>query len=341
MNGDAVLARWDILRDLVQSARDDCTIFTPFYSIEGLNLIEHSLRRSVAFSFWTRLSLRDWATGVSNPEALCNFLGRLDGTRRPTQLFAHRSLHAKAYFADDASALVGSANLSRGGFEANVELMIQLAGTPAAKARKLLTLASTPGAILVTNDHLSGWISRHATLIKHAKAKLKSELKEIDVAQQETDHEFPEPPIVEPNQALLEEFVKWLADNRTLPAASHLIMLHEDRVVQRQQGHVKQCFAAAFRFLQERPAWMQELANAAGVGDGMVTPKGNLLREWTVHLQSHARASNDLYNYSTLLRELPESRGGTHRGGGGAGTTLKRILPLVARFVLQRAQQNR
>jgi PLD-like domain len=337
---ESIIARWDVVRSLVQSARQDCTIFTPFYSFDGLSLLDASLRRTVALNFWTRLSLRDWAMGVSDPESLCKLLVKLDSTQRPTHLFRHRTLHAKAYFADSSSALVGSANLSKGGFETNVELMVQLSGTSAADTKKVLTTAASPGAVLVTTDELAHWISSNGKRIKQAQSQLKQGLRELEIAQRETDEELGERPTTEPTQVLLDEFVEWLANNRGLPAAPHLIKLHEDRVIQRQQGHVKQCFAGAFRFLQEYPTWIQELAQAAQNADGMVTPRGDLLRDWIKHLETHRNASNDLYSYSTLRRELPESRGGTHRGGGGAGTTLKRILPLVARFLSQRPQQG-
>jgi len=334
-----VIARWDDLRSLLQSARRDCIVFSPFYSSEGLTLIDNSLRRSVPITFWTRLSLRDWASGVSNPEALCSLLIKLDSTRRPPQLFTNRALHAKAYFADTSSALVGSANLSRGGFETNVELMVHLEGENAETALKVLTVACSPRAIPVNINDLSKWVSRNLKLIKRAKANLNSALHELDVAQQETDTEIGEATLVEPTQTLLEEFVQWLAQNRSLPGAAHLVTLHNDRVVQRQQGHVKQCFSGVFRFLQEYPSWIQKLSDAAEAADGMIAPGGDLLRDWSSHLQTHANASSDLYSYTTLRAELPPSRGGTHRTGGGAGTTLRRVFPLVARFLSQRGHR--
>lgn len=332
-----VIARWDNLRSLVQSAHDTCTVFSPFYSNDGLELIENSLCRSVSFNMWTRLSLRDWASGVADPEALCKLLAKLEDTRRPTQLITNAKLHAKAYFADVSSALVGSANLSRGGFATNVELMVELDAEGASEALNVLTVASSQLAVPIANEELESWVAQHAELVQRARTNLRKNLDELDAAQRDIDIGIDETPaVIEPTQELLDEFVGWLAVNRHLPGAAHLVTLHHDHVVQRQQGHVKQCFSGVFRFLQEYPSWIQRLSEAADAADGMVRPGGWLFSDWSSHLEEHADVFSDLYSYETLRRVLPANCGGTHTSGGGAGTTLRRILPLVALFMLNR-----
>ncbi|HEY7330651.1 MAG TPA: phospholipase D-like domain-containing protein [Gemmataceae bacterium] len=313
-------------------------MFSPFYSMEGLNVIDNSLRRSVALTFWTRLSLRDWASGVSDPEALLSLVRKLSNTQRSAQLFTNKKLHAKAYFADQDEGLVGSANLSKGGFQTNVELMVHLDGNDARAALDVLTVASSQRVELYTSDQLAEWVTRHSKLIKRARAKLKEGLQELELAE-EAETGRAQPSLREPTDSTLDEFVEWLGNNLNLTGASQLLQRHIDKQRLRQQGHVKQCFAGAFRFFQEYPSWIQRLTHAAETADGLAELHGALLTDWSSHLQTHASAFNDLYSYSTLRKILPPNCGGLHRGGGGGGKTLKRILPLVARFISQQGQR--
>jgi phosphatidylserine/phosphatidylglycerophosphate/cardiolipin synthase-like enzyme len=181
-----IIARWDILHSLVRSARKSCTVFSPFYSKGGLTLLDNALRPSVALTIWTRRSLRDWASGASDPETLCEFLVKLAKSRHAVTLFINRILHAKAYFADASSALVGSANLSTGGFETNVELMVQLDGEDAETALEALTAASSLRAVQVDSDELADWVTRHRQLIKRARTNLEQGFREIAQAEEET-----------------------------------------------------------------------------------------------------------------------------------------------------------
>lgn len=332
-----LIARWDVLSSLLKSARAECTVFTPFYSSNGLALVESCLDRSVSITIWTRLSLRDWATGASDPEALSGLLQRLESAGRTCTLFVNRSLHAKAYFADAAAALVGSANLTDGGFQSNIELVVRIDGDSARCALGLLTVACSSRAVAVPLADLTSWVLSNRKLIRKARSDIKKGLRALDSAQAEADSLVGESPLVEPTHELLNEFVQWMGLNRNLPGAVHLLELHKDRVVQRQQGHVKQCFAGAYRFLQEHPSWIQKLTQAAEAGAGMFDPGGALLRDWSFHLQAHATAANELYSYATLRAVLPRSRGGSHRTGGGASATLRRILPLVASFITSRS----
>jgi hypothetical protein len=334
-----LIARWEHLGSLLKSAKSNCTVFSPFFSREGLKLIDASVRSSVSVTMWTRLSLREWASGVTDPPALQSLLDRLKNTKRPVKLFANQLLHAKAYFADNATGLVGSANLTKGGFDNNVELIVRIEGATASNALSLLTTASATRASSLTQQELAKWIHENASRVAHARKAIEKEYTDLHGGPVKGGDVIKPASIEEPTQALLEDFVRWLANNQSLEGASHLVKLHHDRVVQRQQGHVKQCFAAVFRFLQANPSWIQRLSADAAKADGIMTPSKDLLQDWTVHLKGNRTASSELYKYSTLIAELPPSQGGTHGTGGGAGTTLKRIFPLVARFLSERASQ--
>ena len=57
-----------------------------------------------------------------------------------------------------------------------------------------------------------------------------------------------------------------------------------------------------------------------------------VLEAWFRHLDEHATDTGPIYSYPTLRGILPPSAGGTREGGGGESSTLKRMLPLVARY---------
>jgi len=217
--------------------------------------------------------------------------------------------------------------------------MVQLAAKEAATALNILTVAASTRARLLTADELATWVRKYEKLVKRYSGMVKSSLGELDSAQEESGVGGTEIAIIEPTEKWLERFVQWLGSNRTLPGAAHLMELHSDKVVQRQQGHVKQCFSGAFRFLQEQPALLQKLAAIAEEGGGLLGLDGEIVGSWKTHLSAHANDSSDLFSYRTLRNILPVNGGGTHRGGGGAGTTLRRILPLVARFMTEQGHQ--
>ncbi len=185
-----IIASWEDLRNLVQAAESDCSIFTPYYSSLGLKVVESSLKRRVGFSFWTKLSLRDWATGVSDPLALSSMLGRMEKAKLKPLLFTSKQLHAKAYFADAIHALLGSANLTNGGFNSNIEVMVRLSGEDALSALNMLSNACSSRSIAFSLDELNDWINRHKGLVKKFAKRVQESNSEIDSAQLESDTEL-------------------------------------------------------------------------------------------------------------------------------------------------------
>jgi hypothetical protein len=233
-------------------------------------------------------------------------------------------------------AIIGSANLTRGGFQTNVELIAHLRATEASQALDTLTIAATPRSVEITCEELRRWVAKYAPVVESAKTTLKNRWSELDENQQEGDELLgvSTKVIVEPTDETLDQFVTWLRAHSTLPGASYLFDLHKDKIVQRRQGHVKQCFAGVFRFIQEYPSWIQHLQTAVTDAKGMLNPSSHLLVDWTAHLQRHATATNRLYSYTTLRKELRPNLGGILKSpGGGASGTLKRMFSVVARFV--------
>ena len=131
-------------------------------------------------------------------------------------------------------------------------------------------------------------------------------------------------------------FISWLDANSELPGAAVILSRHRNTERQNLTGHVKQCFFASLRFFQEHPRFVTDtsdgLENLAPDKVYQTTSPG-LQTAWAAHLDAHALDSGDSYSYATLRGILPPSFGGTRQGGGGGISTLKRLLPLVARWM--------
>jgi hypothetical protein len=337
----AITPRWQDLINLVVAAQERLTIFTPYFSRSGIDTIRTNAR-AVDVVFWSRMSLKDWARGFAAPEPLLSFMRSVNETGKVATLRIQPKLHAKAYIADSRSALLGSANLTGGGFANNIEVMMRLEATAASAALRTLTIASEPESRSWTADDLDRWIRRYKTTIRRAKSREDAIEAALQAAQDESDADLGLAQLerIDPDQATLDAFIEWLAGHRELPGASYLVMLHGEKVRQRRQGHLKQSFSAVFRFLQEHTPWIQRLAVAATDRDGIYSPDAQLLESWSRHLADHATDQNSLYRYSTLRKELRPSIGGimTHSGGGASGT-LKRVFPLVAKFMSDRRRR--
>jgi hypothetical protein len=149
-----------------------------------------------------------------------------------------------------------------------------------------------------------------------------------------------------PNPSIYEvkQFGSWLLMNQELPGAALLYSHYSNPKTggQNRQGHFKQSFAAAYRFLCESPeqipalsASLDTLANVDGKLDIQSNP---VCPSWIKHLQAHKNNKGEDWDYSVLRRHLPDSLGGARgdeskRDGGGGSGTLQRMLPLVARYM--------
>jgi hypothetical protein len=99
-------------------------------------------------------------------------------------------------------------------------------------------------------------------------------------------------------------------------------------------GHIKQNFFGLRQFLIAYPRTMRDLA--------MQDPSSYLLhrdRSVQARLKSfvNREATNEEdFKVDTWKTYLPESSGGKPKSGGGTSGNLKRMLPLVARFLADR-----
>ena len=244
---NVLVPRWEDFESLVASANEKLTFFTPYYSSNWIGKTLNATDTVVDFEFWTRLSLIDWANGFAAPEKLVEFMKQVEQAGKNTMLIRQPKLHAKAYFADRESALVGSSNLTDGGFNQNVEIAIQLHGDLAEDALEKLTFSSLPRSKTFSISELDAWIEKYKDRIDRYRANNKDNQEDLEAAEHEMEYET-SVGIIEPVQHHLDSFIGWLAANTEYPGAAYLVELNDDKIVQRRQGHVKQCFAGVYRF---------------------------------------------------------------------------------------------
>ena len=111
------------------SIRESAIIAAPFIRRRPLERLARGLRsrQSVKIDLLTSLASGSLAEGLVDCGALLGFCEQVQGTSIRHLLH----LHAKAYVADDHTAIVTSANLTEGGLTRNFELGVKITSTQA------------------------------------------------------------------------------------------------------------------------------------------------------------------------------------------------------------------
>ena len=326
---------WADLTTLVASARERLTLAFPFYTEEGVTRILDHLSTTVFVSVKTWLSPSAWAAGVADPDALLALLDLLPGRH---DLAVVQRLHAKAYVADRNVALIGSSNLTEGGFDRNIELMVRMHGEDASAALDALEAATTTGKVLSLQG-LTTWVEESRPQILDARRVTTDAAAELAPAQASLDRllGFGGSSRALPMLAAtrFDDFIRWLRRNGELAGAGTIIRRHDNPDGQNLQGHVKQSFFGAYQFLAEHPEMVAPLSrDLSGLRpDDIYQVDAPVANVWVDHVDEHATEHGDGWSYAILRGLMPPALGGTRQGGGGGSSTLKRMLPLVAQFL--------
>lgn len=339
-----IIPTWKDLKKVIESAQGELIICSPYYSEIGLTHVCECLKTTTHIQIITRISPSDWANRISDPEALLLFLQNASAKGHSATLFVNQRLHAKAYFAKKRKALIGSSNLSDGGFEHNIEMMVVLSGGKSASdVATLIENKIKPDAKQISIRQLKTWVTKNKKSVEEVRKATESmQAGKLRNAQRDLDRMLgfgrSKSKITQVKKSELKLFINWLKKNKDLAGSEILISRYENADGQNLQGHVKQCFFGTLRFLIEHHKLQYPLASELKSmrSDEIYQLTDVISSAWLKYIDRHATDSGDGYDYAILRGILPSSVGGTRFGGGGGISTLKRMFPLVAYYLQEK-----
>jgi HKD family nuclease len=341
-----ILPSWDNLNEIVTTAEDRVLICSPYYSSSGIGNIFDSIGDANRFQFWTRLSPSDWVAGATSPKDLLTLADILQQGGRIVELAAFQRLHAKAYVADYSLALIGSPNLSEGGFRANLELVVRFEGEEALSAINVIEESIAPRLQPLNIESFREWIQRFEPTILQIRARPDDSAEDLQEAQRSLDEILGYGHAAQENRQIDEfshhDFGEWLDHHPELPGAEMLSDRYHNTSGQNLTGHFKQSFYAVLGFLFDHGEYtnilVEELAQLDPGSVYQVNP--DVLDSWLEYFNNHATQVGTNYNFAVLRGYLPPSVGGTRHGGGGGISTFKRMLPLCAKYLSEDINGN-
>jgi len=335
---------WKLFQNMVRSASREVFVCSPYITAEGVDRLFDALPHCVGLRIFTRFSPGDWASGASDPESILALLQLRHEAGCAVELFAVQRLHAKLYSVDRLRTVIGSANLTEGGFRSNIELVADLRDAVAAAAVDVVEDACERYKRAVNLESFGVWIEESRDDVIKARANSANEPETLSNTQARLDQILglganPRA-ITEPVPEDLERFAEWLDQHRQLPEAEELLERHRGK--HQLSGHVRQSFFGGIRFFREYPRFIEPVARSLEeIQPGrLYVPASDVAEAWINHLDEHAQDVNPemRYSYPTLRGYLTPHLGGTRSGGGGGDSTFKRLLPLVARYLTERGR---
>ena len=329
---------WNDLQELVRSAGECLLICSPYYSKGGLGHLQDAIPNGPSFTFVGRLSPSDWVNGVADPEALASLLNHLREKGQEASFVVHQQLHAKAYLSDRLRGFVGSANLSRAGFDKNFEIMVRLGRAEASAVDDLIQVEAARYGKRLDAETLGMWVDGAKDSIEEIRRN-QSDAEDLADIQRTLDHVlgYGQNPVAG-DAPDVEEYLRWLDGNNSLAGANVLSTRGWNLDGQNLTGHFRQSYFAVAHFLRDHPEYVSRLSEELDELRGpnpIYQPVDALLSDWIDHVNEHATESGDAYDYAVLRSIMPANLGGTRMGGGGGSSTLKRSFPLVARFMAE------
>lgn len=352
------------LRDLYRGARE-VFVCTPFFSRDGLDELEQSIKKADHVEFWVVLNVTHWMTGHSDFEALRATLNRLHNHVGEIELRVKGNLHSKLYYAQDVRrALLGSANLSNSGFGGNIEIGAILSGSSCAQVddwiesqrRKLKSIAL---------DDFFACVELSRDAVKAAADKMQDggvselddfnaavDLFENDLVKKLSDTE--ERPKPKPKKTRLEpgkpispavtnvetslpkdwptykEFLGYLKSRSKNADAA--VLLRRANGESNLQGHVKHFYWASLMFFLEHPKLLGKIKSKDILGRPVRWDDVSWAPVWRTFLENH---DDEHYpdidvSFHTIKVYLPPTLGGTTVTGGGGIGNFKRAIVFVA-----------
>lgn len=312
-------------------------ICTPYYSERGLRLLDPFFGTTEEVEFWTRFSPLDWRAGVADMAALKRRVQLVLDREKKFDIRVSDNLHAKIYISSDETVIIGSANMTWSAMTSNIEVICELTEEDATCF--LATLSTFRDRLTpVEAEVFTNYVDVAADAISKPSDGPAEEDEDLNAAialaedtlRNSLEQEAPHAPSILPLE--IEDFFEYCRREKT-DLASEII----DRGLKGKhslQGHVKHCYYGALQFLSEHQQFVDEIATTPS--ESFYSFENPDIRtEWIEFLREHADEIDKerKFYFHTLRVYIPENLGGICSGGGGASSTLKRVLPLVARML--------
>lgn len=331
-----IVPTWNHLHELLRCATQSVLLCSPYVSTEGIHKVFDFLpvAQPMELRVVTRLSPSDWANGISDPMSLATLLELYADATWAVNLTVLQRLHAKVYLVDGRRCLVGSANLSGGGFESNFELAVADDDQIALAAEMLIAKEINERGRGVQLAELRSWLRDSEPAVKAAadQAQESDDLADVQRSLDRLLGRGGQHVQLGAEQFDLDEFVALLQTRTDLPGAQVVIDRHTNSRGDNLTGHVKQSVSAAQHFLSSRSDLIDACAACLdGIErEAVPTLTDEIIEAWLVFFDDHADYCDEQCDFAVLRGILPPGLGGTRTGGGGGSSTFKRVLPLMA-----------
>jgi len=138
----------------------------------------------------------------------------------------------------------------------------------------------------------------------------------------------------------LKIFLTWLSSNKKLLGAKTLVKHFNG--YQSRSGHAKQSFFACFRFFEENKKFIEHCESYLNKPETQYpdfpSVSQKTLKLFSHFLQKNRKLKHEGFSIEFLFGNLGGKWGGTQKGGGGAGGSLQRTIPLLARWLKEQSE---
>lgn len=316
------------LAHIARAATESLHICSPFITRTGIDILAGHLPNSLSrVEVWTKFDPRDWITGVSEPDGLLDFIEGLPAASQ-VDLRVSERLHAKFIVANAQVGIAGSANLTRGGFGGNIEIVRSI--NPSEISELTAYIDSVRGALGVASlAELREFVARCYGLTKEKEALL-------DLIREALPAPATGKTLIRP----LSEFIDFL-NRQTGPVVDAIRAIYFNQDGNNRTGHLKQGYYAVQRFFQERPEYLAEVSQFQLEEAYNLREQPELHRAWLDFIQDSAEADGGFgYDFTVLKGYLTSNFGGRRTGGGGGDYPFRLVWTPVARMMTQQPNQE-
>ncbi|MEW6051298.1 MAG: phospholipase D-like domain-containing protein [Candidatus Zixiibacteriota bacterium] len=334
---------------------------TPFFSRDGLRLVEQHLAKPSQVDIVLRANIYDWVTGYGDLTEMRGFLEGLRESNVVPSLFIVSNLHAKIYVGvTKKRAYFGSANLSAAAFQSNVEIMTFTDGADSDPIIEVVDQIKA-NALAVSFENFNAMIDvTKDTVVRAARTQKQSfeSDPDFDVAVQLFSTELQKhvirrkratktsksavlpdeygdyTPLPAPWPTIV-EFLTYCGEVKS-SVAREIVDRFEGK--NNLQGHIKHIFYGCLFFFFEHPSYIESIPHDLAKRDHVNWADEPWLAHWKSYLSRHKGEfyKNIAFSYHSLITYLPASLGGVQVTGGASSGNFKKILPLLARMLRDR-----